>query len=446
MKKTVVELFAGVGGFRLGLEKASKDWKPVWANQYEPARSSQWAFECYVENFCKNENKDEIYNSNKTETDINSWNTIDIEKVDDEAINEFSNLDIAKVKTADIPEHSLLCGGFPCQDYSVATTKAQGIKGKKGVLWWQIERIVKDKKPNFILLENVNRLIKSHGGRDFGIMLSSLNNLGYTVEWRVINSAHYGYRQRRRRVFIFASRNDNNYTNKIINKKSEDILIDDGFFSSLFPIEIDDLNDTTIVELDSDLVKMTSEFKFKFQNSGVMKNGKVWTKKVSSRESKEKMVIRDILEKNVDEKYYLMEDEMDDWNYMKGSKAIPRTSKNGHEYVFREGAIAFPDPIDKPARTILTSESSKNRSSHVIKDPWTERLRKLTPCECDQLNHFPKDWTNTKTMSHSFRYFTMGNALIVELIRMMAEKLNKIIDEENNKKNLNTNAINNKAN
>lgn len=440
MKKTVVELFAGVGGFRLGLEKSSKDWKTVWANQYEPARVSQWAFECYVENFCKN--KDKIYNFNKDKNDINPWNVIDIKKVDDEAINEFSNLDIAKVKTNDIPKHSLLVGGFPCQDYSVATTKAQGIKGKKGVLWWQIERIVRNKKPNFILLENVNRLIKSHSGRDFGIMLSCFNNLGYTVEWRVINSADYGYRQRRRRVFIFASRNDNNYTNKIINKKSEKILIDDGFFSSLFPIEIENLNDTVTVELDSDLVKMTNEFKFKFQNSGIMKNGKVWTKKVKPKESEEKMVIRDILEKNVDEKYYLTEDEMDRWEYMKGSKAIPRTSKNGHKYTFREGAIAFPDSIDKPARTILTSESSKNRSSHVIEDPQTGRLRKLTPAECDQLNHFPKNWTKTKTMSHSFRYFAMGNALVVELVRKIGEKLNEIIDKEN----LDTKSIDNKVN
>ena len=431
MKKTVIDLFSGVGGFRLGLERSSHDWKTVWANQYEPARKSQWAFECYVENFCENKNVDEIYNFNKTEEDLNPWNNIDIKKVKDEAINEFSNVDIAKVETEDIPNHTLLCGGFPCQDYSVATTQAEGIKGKKGVLWWQIERVVKAKKPNFILLENVNRLIKSHKGRDFGIMLASLNNLGYTVEWRVINAADYGYRQRRRRVFIFASRNDNKYTKKVKDKNVEKILTENGFFSTIFKVSNSDANDTTTTKLDSDLVKMTNKFKFKFQNTGFMTDGKVWTKKVEPKEAEEKSVIRDILEKNVDEKYYLSDDEMEKWEYMKGSKEIPRTAKNGHKYVFREGAIAFPDPIDKPARTILTSESSRNRSTHIIKDPETGRLRKLTPAECDQLNYFPKDWTKTKTMSHSFRYFAMGNALVVGLIQEMGEQLGEIIDKEN---------------
>lgn len=430
MKKTVCELFAGVGGFRLGLERSSKDWKTVWANQWEPSRKSQWAFECYVENFCENKNKEEIYSNKKNDDGISPWNDINISKVRDDAINEWSNVDIAKVDTNNIPEHNLLVGGFPCQDYSVARTKAEGLKGKKGVLWWEIERILKDKRPSFVLLENVDRLIKSRNGRDFGVILACFNNLGYNVQWRVINAADYGFRQKRRRVFIFASKLENNYSKEILDGEVKNILKKDGFFSSTFPLkEIDQIFES---KLATDLVEVSDNFKFSFVNSGLMKEGRIYSAKAYPVElEKDKVAtIKDILEEEVDEEYFLTEEELKDWEYMKGAKAIERVSKSGHKYTFREGAIAFPDPIDKPARTMLTSESSKNRSSHVINDPKTGRLRKLTPNECDQLNHFPKGWTNTKTISNSFRYFCMGNALVVGLIEKMGERLNQIIKNE----------------
>ena len=117
----------------------------------------------------------------------------------------FVNDDIAKIDTKDIPDHDLIVGGFPCQDYSVARTSAKGLEGRKGVLWWEIHRILTDKKPSFAMLENVDRLLKSptsQRGRDFAVMLASFAELGYIVEWRVINAADYGMPQRRRRVFI----------------------------------------------------------------------------------------------------------------------------------------------------------------------------------------------------------------------------------------------------
>lgn len=171
--KTVCELFAGVGGFRLGLERASREWTTVWANQWEPNKKVQHAFNCYCSHFGNGENH----------------------------VNE----DISSIEKANIPNHNLLVGGFPCQDYSVARTGAQGINGVKGVLWWQIREILEIKDPKFVLLENVDRLLKSPSsqrGRDFGVMLACLNELGYTVEWRVINAAEYGFAQRRRRIFI----------------------------------------------------------------------------------------------------------------------------------------------------------------------------------------------------------------------------------------------------
>lgn len=397
MEKTIVELFAGVGGFRLGFEKASKDWKTIWANQWEPEKKNQYAFDCYKAHFANFG-----------------------------GINEFSNIDIGKVETKNIPSHSLLVGGFPCQDYSVAGTKSKGIAGKKGVLWWEIKRIIEAKRPPFVLLENVDRLIKSPAkqrGRDFAVMLACLNELGYGVEWRVINAEEYGLQQRRRRIFIFAFNKDTKYyqtySNNLLN----------GFFSICFPIS------TSIgykeVVLPSDILEISDKFSFMFENSGCMINGVVKTAKVTadSKCSEKTVTLFDIMEEKADNEYFLTPELLEKFKYMKGSKREERTTSNGFKYFFTEGAIPFPDILTRPARTMLTSESSNNRSTHIVADKTTGSLRKLTPVECERINGFPDNWTNTG-MPQKFRYFCMGNALVVDLITTMAKELNKIFDNE----------------
>lgn len=184
LEKTICELFAGVGGFRLGLQESG--WKTVWMNQWEPSKKRQDAFHCYCTHF----GKEDFY----------------------------VNQDITTINKEIIPKHTLLVGGFPCQDYSVAKTRAQGIEGKKGVLWWQIREVLEKKKPLFVLLENVDRLLRSpvkQIGRDFCIMLSCFWALGYHAEWRVINAADYGFPQRRKRAFIFAYLADTKYAKRL---------------------------------------------------------------------------------------------------------------------------------------------------------------------------------------------------------------------------------------
>ena len=117
------------------------------------------------------------------------------------------------------------------------------------------------------------------------------------------------------------------------------------------------------------------------------------------------------------------------WEYLKGAKKIPRTSANGHQYIFSEGTIAFPDILDRPSRTMLTSESTLNRSTHVIKDPETDRLRLLTPVEAERLQGFDDGWTETG-MPDRMRYFCMGNALVVPMITRMGRVLDEIIEQE----------------
>ena len=404
MKKTICELFAGVGGFRLGFERLKTGWDTVWFSQWEPLTKSQWAHDCYIQHFGDS-------------PDVNG---------------EFhTNEDISLIDKNTIPDHLLLVGGFPCQDYSVAQSlsSSKGIEGKKGVLWWQIVEVIAAKRPCFCIFENVDRLLKSPAkqrGRDFGIILSCFMGLGYSIEWRVVNSASYGSPQRRKRTFIFAFRNDSVYGQKMHGRTPEEI-IEHGFMAKAFPIR-DILNcGTTIIT--TDILGTSDNFVFEFENTGYCTDGKITTAKIIEKHEP-LATLGSVIEKNVDEKYYISKENLKKWRYLKGKKRIDRVSKTGYEYVFSEGAVPFPDSLDRPGRTMLTSEATLNRSSHVIRDPETNRLRVLTPIEAERLQGFDDNWTNTG-MSDRIRYFCMGNALVVPMITRMGKVLDEIISEEN---------------
>lgn len=415
MKKTAIELFAGVGGFRVGLNNIKGfdknghaiekgPWKFVWANQWEPSTKSQHAFDCYNLRFSGENN---------------------------------SNLDISLVEKNNIPDHSLLTGGFPCQDYSVAHTlsKSHGIEGKKGVLWWQINEILKAKKPPFVLLENVDRLVKSPAkqrGRDFGIMLRCLSEQGYAMEWRIINAADYGHPQRRRRIYIFAYHKDTKYYEVMKNLSPFEIVSKNGVFAKEFPIE--KFNEKQIKEFDfkkgyKDLVEVSDKFHASFDNSGYMIGDKVYTVKTVAK-IVPPITLGDIVERSgVDEHYFLNESQRKKYEYLRGSKKIPRKDANGYEYIYSEGAMSPYDELSLPARTMLTSEGTTNRSTHIILDPSNNKLRILTPVECERINQFPDNWTNSG-MPEKRRYFMMGNALVCGIISKIGSVISKIIDKE----------------
>lgn len=401
MEKTVCELFAGVGGFRLGLERSGK-WKTVWFSQWEPSFSDQFAYNCYIRHFG--------------------------------VIDEFNNTDIAKVDKEHIPNHNLLVGGFPCQDYSVARSLSgeKGIQGVKGVLWWQIKEVLEVKKPPFVLLENVDRLLKSPSkqrGRDFGIMLSCFASLDYSVEWRVVNAADYGAAQKRRRVFIFAYKNTTKYGSKLKEVEIEKIFSKSGFFAKAFPIE--EVSKEDIVEKTltfGDLVDVSENFKFDFKNSGYMYDGCIYS--VKTEPIKEEAIpLRKILQQDVPSEYEIKEENLSKWEFSKGAKKIERVDKEtGYKYTFSEGACPFPDNIDVPARTMLTSEGTINRSSHAICDPQTNKIRTITPLEAERIQGFDDNWT--EGMPDRKRYFCMGNALVVPMVTRMGKVLNLIFSKE----------------
>ena len=313
--------------------------------------------------------------------------------------------------------------------------KKKGIQGKKGVLWWQIRDILDSKRPPFVLLENVDRLLKSPStqrGRDFGIMLRSMSDLGYAVEWRIINAAEYGRAQRRRRVFIFAYHKDTNFY-KQLKKLSPQLVIEEkGIFAQTFSIE---KLDTKISESDisinryKDLVEMTNNYDFSFANSGYMIESKVYT--VSSTPIETNPIsLNEIIEKRKVEDRYFINDKEEKFRYLKGSKKILRTNKEtGIDYFYSEGGMTFPDSLDLPGRTMLTSEASINRSTHVIEDYKTKKYRLITPVEAERLNDFPDEWTNTG-MPINKRYFMMGNALVTGIVRKLGITISNIIDKE----------------
>lgn len=419
MDKTVVELFAGVGGFRCGFNHVTlnndevheeDNWDFVWANQWEPSTKSQAAFDCYVKRFG------------------NSKNHV--------------CKDIAEVDKTTIPDHTVLVGGFPCQDYSVARSLSneKGIEGKKGVLWWQIAEVLEVKQPPFVLLENVDRLLRSPStqrGRDFGIMLRTFMDNNYSIEWRVINAAEYGFPQKRRRVFIFAYRNTTKYAEHMKNKTPEDIIYNEGIFAENFPVKHDEDDETgkTDIKINSykDLIEVSDNFQFHFFNSGEMRNGNITTYKTEPVECGHHTTLGDLIEKgHVDEKYFFRDEKLDKIRYLKGSKKLKRKNAQGHIYNYSEGAVAFPDYLDRPARTMLTSESTVNRSTHVIKDVQTGEYRMLTPVETERIQMFPDNWTDIedKSMTERRRYFMMGNALVVGIVERLGDYLQKIVEKE----------------
>ena len=406
-KPRVIELFAGVGGLRLGL---GEPWEVVWSNQWEPGTKRQHASEVYASQF-------------GTDGHV----CMDIDAV----------LENVRIEEMAIPDHELLAAGFPCQDYSVARvlSHATGLVGKKGVLWWSIHEILSRKRPRFVLLENVDRLLKSPAdqrGRDFAIMLASLAQLGYRAQWRVVNAADYGFPQRRRRVFIIGELTDEPL------EDTKGYILNDGILARALPVATQGGDSSRshapryfILDDRLDVLSETFGERLKvswFRNAGVMQGFQVHTLDVDPSFAGPRETLGDILQPHdsVDEAFFIPDSQVPEWAYLKGAKKEARTHRgSGTQYVYSEGAIAFPDPLDKPSRTMLTGEGgpSPSRFKHVIATP-DGRLRRLTPVEMERLNGFPEDWT--KGLTDGRRAFLMGNALVVGIV----ERIGSVLQNE----------------
>ena len=406
----VVELFAGVGGFRIGLEGASDAYETIWNNQWEPSTKHQDASLVYKARF---------------------------------GSKGHCNKDINTIPTDEIPDHDLLVGGFPCQDYSVAATlsRSGGIEGKKGVLWWQIYRILQekgDKRPQYIFFENVDRLLNSPAtqrGRDFAIILASLADLGYVVEWRIINAADYGMPQRRRRTYIVGYQKDSVVARKM--EQLKDWVEFDGVMAKAFEFRpkkktISEFNiEGTIQEVSAGFNKGKKDSPF--GNAGVMKDRLVYSVDAEAVYDGPRQTLGGNLvdEDFVPEEFFISEEDLPKWQYEKGAKKIERVSKEGYKYTFSEGGMAFPDSPDQPSRTIITGEggTAPSRFKHVVKTK-SGRYRRLLPIELERLNMFPDNHTLHPQVSDGRRAFLMGNALVCGIIEQIGKSLYLFIYDE----------------
>ncbi|KAF3305805.1 DNA (cytosine-5-)-methyltransferase [Carnobacterium sp. PL17GRE32] len=427
----IFSMFDGVGGFTIGFNNADSElFKTTYSNQYEPSKKSQDAYEVGVYRFPEIEHI-----------------PTDVALIPDEKFEEMKQNGV-----------NMIAGGFPCQDYSVARSRKNelGIEGKKGVLFWEIIRATKIIQPEYLVLENVDRLLKaptSQRGRDFAVMLASFNELGYSVEWRVINAAEYGRAQRRRRVFFFVYRNDTAFAKKmdekyekslkgnLLDEKSFDTyaeyIFKDGLFARQFPIKDEPIKKRTMSNcLASDIKEVSDNYADgKFWNTGIMRHGFYYSADTEPLGNENPIPLKDIIisEDKVSEKYYIEGEKLEKFKYLRGPKRIERTSAEGHKYIYSEGGMSETDNLNLPGRTMLTSEGTINRSTHLLKIDGRYRL--ITPIEAERLQDFPDDWTKFKQLdsgevvevSERMRMFFMGNALVTGIVKRIGIQMKNII-------------------
>ena len=425
-------MFAGVGGFRLGLEgwrpaiqPGTDEYQVVFSNQWEPSTRVQHASDVYVARWgSEGHHNEDIF-------DIVA--------------------DPARFVGLAATRPDVLVGGFPCQDYSVANSAARGIEGKKGGLWWAIHGMLQQldaagQPVRHIVLENVDRLLKSptkRRGADFALILASLSSLGYAVEWRVVNAADFGFAQRRKRVFIVAHHRSTMVGEELAGACRTGLarawLTKDGILGDAFPVETD-AGAITTVRVGSNLLQVQADFSSAadtspFRNAGVMVDGDVWTADLKVAKTLDyaryvgidsPLTLGDVVKGTgtVPSAFYLAQDTVARWEYLKGAKRETRTKADGFSYVYTEGAVGFPDDLARPSRTVITAEggSAPSRSKHVVRDE-TGRLRRLTPDELEVLNGFPRGFTRLDGVSDVKRAFMMGNALVAGLVAAIGRSL-----------------------
>jgi DNA (cytosine-5)-methyltransferase 1 len=441
-RPTAVELFAGVGGFHLALDRAGFD--VVWSNQWEPATKAQHAYDCYARRAAAGD----FQRFGRGDATLDSRSDLGLNEhvpVNEDIAVVLDRLEVQqgarskRLPASVVPDVDLLVGGFPCQDYSVAKTlrQAHGLIGKKGVLWWEIHRLLRLKLESgrpirHLFLENVDRLLKSprgQRGRDFAVMLASLADLGYEVEWRVANAADYGFPQKRRRILIVGRLG-------ISTESPKEQMESKGVFARALPAHPRTEFDWAPIVLDRDVKLLSDSFGVgaaasAFGNAGVMRISSgglaptVWTGDVTSVFGGHRQTLSEILEPDADVpvQFFVGQEDLPKWQFLKGKKSLTRINRtSGLEYTYDEGAIPFPDHTDTPSRTILTGEggATPSRFKHIIQT-GDGRYRRLTPRELERLNGFPGDWT--LGMPDTKRAFMMGNALVVGLVERVANAL-----------------------
>ena len=458
MRIKIAELFAGVGGFREAVEHSplKNHFEVTWSNQWEPSESAkqgdlQNANRVYIEKFGKH-----------------GHYTDDIHLITDSE----------KKLPKDIAEIQMLVGGFPCQDYSVAKPKntAKGIRGPKGVLWWSIERILRDVRPNYLLLENVDRLINSpsaNRGRDFAVILKGLDSLGYIVEWRIVNAADYGFPQKRRRIFILAYQKDSPASKKINATKldADDAIDSKGLMALGLPCRPS--SEKTCFDLTNNEYASDNELGAKYKapkgkspffTAGFLMNGKAWTKVVKAITPQKTTTLGQILlspDKDTlpanSASFRIATDVLPKWAYAKGRKNEPRRKAAAISAFIKSelgnAGLAKTDiakatkqlPIDlkmdtafdftfndKTVRVSLAREEVNYRIALALnlKDVTFDRPNAITRAQIEQAKCNKESWSKVEAGAVSIatdRAFSLLGLKGKELLGQVATKIRPLV-------------------
>lgn len=385
-----IELFAGIGGFRYGLEKVGQfqqkmeqsrgsgdiegiEGKPqftcVYANEWD-----KYACQIYRKNF-----------GNK----------------------ELHEGDIRTIPAESIPNHDLLVGGFPCQAFSIAG-KRKGFGDTCGTLFFEICRIVEEKKPNLLLLENVKGLLNHDGGNTFRIILNSLSELGYDCEWEVLNSKNFGVPQNRERVFIvghfrgtsggkvFPIGEGSKEVNELCGQQTGAITARRGSAKSDGDYIVEGNRKTQELEY---IGAVMSE-----QNQKWLNDGKELSRNFpQGQRVYSKNGIASTIARNA--------------GGLGGKTGLYMINSKGKTH--QQDLLQDSNGV---SRSILAG--THGSTPHLLKTIMpNNKIRRLTPIECERLQGFPDGWT--EGVSDTQRYKCLGNAVTTNVITEIGKKILK---------------------
>lgn len=356
-KLKVASLFSGIGGFEQGFKTSKMQFDLVFASEIDKYATQTFSYNFPITNMVG-----------------------DIKKVDEKTI----------------PDHDLLCGGFPCQSFSVAG-KQKGFNDIRGTLFFDVIRIIKEKQPKYILLENVKNLISHDDGNTIKIILKNISDCNYTFDFTIINSNEAGVPQSRERTYIVG----------ILNGPAEEFK--------------NDIRNNKV----STIKKWANKNNLKtmnFFNNIKMKN--------------DTKCIKDILEDNVDKKYYLTNSKVKDYIYDYNEISTEPQKKILKEFTLpRE----IHNDLDRQRRVysiygISPTLLARSDSPKIIfKDNNEYQIRKLTPLETLRVQGFSKEFTDNIEkygMSDTQLYKQSGNAVSPPVISEIINNLLDYINEE----------------
>jgi DNA (cytosine-5)-methyltransferase 1 len=403
-----IDLFAGVGGFRLGLERANLS---LWNRLTSQGDGGIAPLIEGVEPIQPSVQYPRDLPNDLSDGDAgavpyfscvysNEWDKY-ANSIYKQHFGECDLRDITTVYSGDIPDHDLLLGGFPCQSFSVAG-KRGGFEDTRGTMFFEIARILRDKRPRYLLLENVKGLLTHDDGKTFQTILKVLTDLGYDVQWQVLNSKNFGVPQNRERVFIIG------------HLRGEPR-------PQVFPLS------------ESDRRYLTSQGKSQSEGQRIRGNNPpdyAGALRVGGGDTKDliatTLAARDykgggnLIQLNnpthSNDRVYAPEGVSPTLNTMQGGRrqpfvAIPVLTPDRQEK--RQNGRRFKED-GEPSFT-LTAQDRHG----VMTDDLT--IRRLTPMECERLQGFPDGWT--LPLSDTQRYKTLGNAVTVNVIEVVGGKL-----------------------